>query len=107
MAETIKRKFKLFGLWRYFVTVPGNKYANVYSDNSSLLKKFRALVFGHIIALALLSTNLTIASKRIAVAHNLFLELLMLLVFLLLTAIAYSLLKLVGNVARLNRAVRE
>jgi hypothetical protein len=95
------------GLWRYFVTAPGNKYAYAYSDNNSLLKKFRALVLVHIIALAMLSTNLIILSKRLALAHNLFLELLMLLVFLLFTAMAYSLLKLIRIAARLNRAVRE
>ncbi len=95
------------GLWRYFVTVPGNKYANVYSDNDSLLKKFRALVLVHITSLVLLLTNLSILSKRIALAQNLFLELLMLLVFLLFITLASSLLKLIGIVARLNRGVRE
>lgn len=95
------------GYVHYFSSPAENKFKKVYTDNQSRLNNYRGLLRVHVIIIVMLIIALNSVSKRAVGKEFNFADILFFIVFLALVTTAYSTLRMIVLITRLNKNPKE
>jgi hypothetical protein len=95
------------GVWHYFSSPSDNKIREVYTNNRSKLKKYRTILYIHILFLPQFVLFQKALAQRMEIRHSFLENLLMICLISIFLVLLYSTFNMIAYVSKLNNDLRE